>query len=95
MIGYLRDVLRVLRAPCREHAPLLSKQLDADLRPGIAAGLRLHVLYCTGCRRYRAQIRQLREMTRTLGRETDSGAATPMPSEVRERILRCALGDSK
>jgi hypothetical protein len=93
MIGFTRDVFRVLGMPCREHAALLSKQLDDPLPSGIATGLRIHILYCGGCKRFRAQIRRLRDMAGSIGQELDSGEA--MPLGVRERVLRGAAGPSK
>jgi hypothetical protein len=85
---FVRDVLRVLRAPCRDHAALLSKQLDADLRPGLAFGLRLHILSCVGCRRFRTQLRVLRMLFVQLAQEPHSGQ--PLPPQVRERVLHHA-----
>lgn len=92
MIGFTRDVFRVLGMPCREHTALFSKQLDEPLPPGIAAGLRIHIVYCGGCKKFRAQIRRLRELAGTVGRDLDSGEA--MPGAVRERVLRRAVGRS-
>lgn len=86
MIGAVRDALGVLRMPCREHTTLFTRQLDEPLRPGIAAGLRLHVLYCSGCRRFRAQVRLLHELAAHVGREVENGE--PMPDSVRDRVMR-------
>lgn len=93
MIGLVRDVFRVLGMSCREHAALLSKQLDEPLPPGVATGLRIHILYCRGCRRFRAQIRRLRDLAGRIGRELESGEA--MPGPVRERVLRRAADASR
>ncbi len=93
MIGFVRDVFRVLSMPCREHTPLLSKQLDEPLPHGIAVGLRIHVLYFRGCKRFRAQIRRLRDIAGVLGQELEAGEA--MPGEVRERLRRRAAEASK
>jgi hypothetical protein len=93
MIGYVRDVLRVLRLPCRELTALFSKQLDEPLPPGIAAGLRIHRLYCGGCARFRAQILRLRDLAGAIGQELDSGDA--MPQAVRDRVLRRTSEQSK
>lgn len=93
MIAFVRDVLRVLRMPCREHAALFSRQLDEPLPRGIAAGLRIHVLYCTGCRNFRAQIRRLRDLAGRIGREVDAGEN--MPPAVRDRVIQRASGTSR
>ncbi len=93
MIGFLRDVMRVLRMPCREHTVLFSKQLDEPLSSGIAAGLRIHILYCAGCRKFRAQIGRLRELAGSIGQELGSGEA--MPQAVRDRVRRRAAQQSR
>jgi hypothetical protein len=93
MIGFVRDVFRVLGMPCREHTALFSKQLDEPLPPGIAAGLRIHILYCGGCKKFRAQIHRLRDLAGTIGHDLDSGEA--MPQAVRDRVLRRAADQSK
>jgi len=93
MIGFVRDVLRVLGMPCREHTALFSKQLDERLPAGVAACLRIHVLYCGGCKKFRAQVRRLRELTGSIGREMESGEG--MPRDVRERVRRAAAGQSE
>lgn len=93
MIGFARDVLRVLGMPCREHTALFSRQLDEPLPRGIAVGLRIHIMYCGGCRKFRAQIRRLRDLAGSIGREIDSGEA--MPHEVRDRVMRRVADHSK
>ena len=67
MIGFVREVIRVLGMPCREHVALFSKQLDEPLPLGTAAGLRIHILYCGGCKKFRAQIRRLHDLAGTIG----------------------------
>jgi hypothetical protein len=93
MIGFVRDVFKVLGMPCREHTALFSKQLDEPLPLGIAAGLRIHILYCGGCKRFRAQIRRLRDLAGTIGQGLDSGES--MPKAVRDGVLRRAAESSK
>lgn len=98
MIGYVRDIFRVLGMPCRSHTELFSRQLDAPLAPGIAMGLRIHVLYCTGCKRFRAQIHALRALMNAIDAETETGAEAgagssadqKMPPDVRARVMQSA-----
>jgi hypothetical protein len=92
MIGFMRDVIRVLGMPCREHTALFSKQLDEKLPRGIAAGLRIHILYCSGCRRFRAQIRKLQALANAIGQDLESGER--LPETVRDRLLRNAADKS-
>jgi len=93
VIRFVRDMVRVLGLPCREQAALLSRRLDGPLPPGIAAGVRIHTLYCRGCRAFRTQIRRLRDAARRIGGELNSGEA--MPDEIRQRVLRRASESSK
>lgn len=93
MIGFVRGVLRVLGAPCRDHTALFSRQLDDPLPPGVPAGLRIHILYCGGCARFRKQIRLLRDLAGAIGREIDAGEA--MPEAVRERVRKRVADESK
>lgn len=92
MIGYVRDVGRVLSLPCREHTKLFTRQIDEPLSGGVAMGLRIHILYCTGCSRFRRQIQRLHELTGTIGREVNSGEGLPVP--VRERVTT-RIGEEK
>jgi hypothetical protein len=87
-MGYLRDIFRVLNLPCREHTALLSRQLDEPLAPGERLGLRLHLVYCRGCRMYRNQIVLLRSLAARLTEDLERGDV--MPQDVRDRIARRA-----
>jgi hypothetical protein len=49
---------------CKEVTLLASKALDTRLGWGERLGLRLHLLYCQGCRRFRQQIEFLRQAAR-------------------------------
>ncbi len=84
MIRFVRDMLRVLRMPCREHVVLFSRQLDAPLSGGEAFGLRLHIVYCGGCRRFREHLRHLQSLGRTLAEQAEN--APGLPADVRERL---------
>jgi hypothetical protein len=92
MIRFLGDMARVLNMPCRAHTELLTRQLDGPLSAGETFGLRLHLLICTGCRRFRSQIRRIRSIILSMQRETQDGP--PMPQAVRERVL-AHLTDSR
>lgn len=84
MMGFVRDMARVLRMPCRAHAEIMSRACDAPLSRGTAFGLRVHLVYCAGCRAYRAHLRRLRASARALGARLDAEAG--MPGTVRERV---------
>ncbi len=93
MIRFTRDAARVLGMPCREHTVLLSRQMDAPLSRGETFGLRVHLVICAGCRRFKAQMIQLRSMSRSLGQAMDQ--AGDMPPAVRERITAGIRADKR
>ncbi len=84
MTGFVRDMARVLTMRCREHVVLFSRQLDTPLSRGEAFGLRVHVLYCGGCRRFREHLVHLASLGRELAAQ--SGREPGLPADVRTRI---------
>jgi hypothetical protein len=74
---------------------LASESLDRDLSRLERVALRLHLLYCSGCRRYARQITLLREAMRRLLNRLESGEPLPgaaLPDDVRERIKHALRG---
>ncbi|CAN5825075.1 hypothetical protein BH11PLA1_BH11PLA1_00700 [soil metagenome] len=94
MIRFVRDMARVLTMPCREHVVLFSRQLDAPLPRGAAFGLRLHIVYCGGCRRFRAHLRHMQALGGVLAEQGENEPG--LPADVRARLnARVALGSNK
>jgi hypothetical protein len=61
------EIWRLFNAPCDKMAELVSRAEDERL-PGVQrAAMKLHLLYCSACRRFRRQLRRLRESVRTAG----------------------------
>lgn len=73
---------------CEEVTRLVSQSLDRRLSWTERWGVRLHQLYCLGCRRFARQLVFLREAARRLQRDDD----LRLSENARERI-RKALGD--
>lgn len=86
MFRFLRDFFRTVAQPCRGQTALLSREIDEPLSAGESLGVRVHLLYCRACRRFRKQIRLLRELAREIGSRAEAPAG--LPAEVRERVLR-------
>lgn len=88
----MRDFLRFLvrlNAPCRDMTHLISRSLDEELPWHERLAYRLHVLYCTSCRRFGRQLRALRDAFRAAEQRwlTDDTAKAPrLPAAARERI---------
>jgi hypothetical protein len=87
----MREFLKLLFAPCSEIARRTSLSLDQKLPRSHRAAIRFHYLYCTACRRYRRQIKFMREVLRALagGQLADEAlGGLGLPQPVRERIKR-------
>ena len=84
MTQFVRDIVRVLKMPCREHVVLLSRQIDAPLSQGERVGLRVHILYCGGCRRFAAHLRHLQTLGQTLYNQVE--AEPGLPADVRAQL---------
>jgi hypothetical protein len=87
MAGRVREAVKVLSAPCREHTFLISRGLDGAIPSEIRLALRVHFLVCGPCRRFARQLQFIRRAARMLA----AGAAQPpisgrMPDEVRHRL---------
>lgn len=80
--------LRLLTASCEEITRLASQELDRPLTRGERFALRLHLLYCSACRRFRQQIRGLREAMHRMGQEVSpaSGEQATLPASSRAAI---------
>lgn len=66
-MGMISNIKMILTLKCDESAELLSKQQDVSLTPSERWALRLHLLICRSCRRYRHQLDFLRRAFRFLG----------------------------
>jgi hypothetical protein len=75
--------LRTLALPCREQVMVATRAEEGAACRAERAALRVHTLYCRGCRRFRAQVRTLRTLAASLGRGNDE---SPLPPEVRARL---------
>jgi hypothetical protein len=87
--GLIAGWLIGLTPPCNEVVKLVSEDMDRPLPLGTRLKLRLHVLICDACRRYRQQLRAIRDALRqnpdrVLGREPSAG----LSPEARERLAQ-------
>jgi predicted anti-sigma-YlaC factor YlaD len=90
------DIWRLLNLPCDGMTRLASQSLDRDLTLLERLALRLHMLYCSACRRYLRQISVLRNAMRHLQARLESGEPFPgtaLPDDVRDRIKRALRSD--
>jgi len=76
---------------CNDVTRLLSESMDHSLPPGKRIGVRLHLLICKFCARYKRQLLLIRETVRRLVAEEDTSwgpPGEPLSEEVKERIRR-------
>lgn len=74
---------------CKEVTRMLSDSLDRELSFHQRVGLRMHLLMCKFCSRYRKQLLFLRETIHLhAARGEDVEPSTTLPPEARERIER-------
>jgi hypothetical protein len=71
------EFLRLLNAPCRDIAALVSAGMDADLPWSQRWPVRIHILYCRACRAYRRHLHLLRAILRVAAERL---GAQPLPS---------------
>jgi predicted anti-sigma-YlaC factor YlaD len=88
MIRFWRDILRVLDTPCREHARMMTLELESPLSRGERVGLWLHLRICKGCRGLRAQLVRLRSVLDRAAPLNDPEVVMPEPvrRRLRERV---------
>jgi len=72
---------------CKDVTRLLSESMDHSLPLGKRVGVRLHLLICKFCLRYRRQLLLIRETARRLAATEDIPGET-LSAEARERIRK-------
>lgn len=78
--------LKVLTLRCREAAPLVSEAMDHPLPRVERIALRMHLLICRWCRRYRAQLARLRAVAREAGHRHNSLPEAALSIQAKERL---------
>lgn len=81
-------VIKQMMAPCRQISHLISQEQDRPLTFSQRWGLRLHVMMCTPCRRYRQSVATLTTMIRRLLSEQESDQDIQLSPDSRARITR-------
>ena len=74
---------------CKEVTRMVSESMDRKLPLHQRMGIRVHLLMCKFCSRYKKQLLILREAMRLQERYVeDTGSPITLPPEARERIKR-------
>jgi len=88
--GWPEGLRRQLLPTCREMARLSSGRLDSPAPWPVRIGMRVHILFCRLCRRYRRQLRWLRAAARAGGNPNVLGQAAR--DRVKQSLRRNAAG---
>ena len=93
----LSEFVRLINQPCRDMTALMSKAMDADLPFRERFAYKLHLVYCSACRRYHKQLLGLRTALRDVvdglaDAETAPGPGPKLSHAARQRIAQ-ALQD--
>ncbi len=91
----LREMCRLLNAHCDQMSALMSRAHDDTLPRCERWAVRLHLLYCSACRRYRRQLQFITQVTRRLAAGTGEDITAPpreLSPDARERIKRSLNG---
>jgi hypothetical protein len=76
---------------CKDVTRLISESMDHTLPVGKRIGVRLHLLVCRFCARYRRQLHLIRDTVQRIVAEEEASGDTigeALPEEARERIRR-------
>lgn len=84
----IAHVWRLLNAPCRDMARLASRAMDERLSFWERFAYRLHLVYCSACRKYQRQLRFIRRAF-DAAEERLADVSTPgLSDEARARIAK-------
>lgn len=85
----MKRVLKLLTMKCDEVADLVSSGLDRDLSAFERFQVRLHLLYCSACRRYRKHLLLIRQVLSSVGDQlAESQSDVALGAEARLRITK-------
>ncbi|MHC4066698.1 MAG: hypothetical protein ACYSUI_19655 [Planctomycetota bacterium] len=85
----MKEFLRLLFAPCSDISRHATISMDHELPRAHRVVVGFHIWYCNSCRRYRRQIRFIREAFLAFmdgAAPADAHADVSLPPDARERI---------
>ena len=85
----LKRIIYLLNMPCNDVAELISRSLDEELPRSERMAVRLHMMYCSMCRRFRKHVLRLRETMKQISQSHEAeelNLETSLSAEARERI---------
>jgi hypothetical protein len=88
-MAFVESIDKLLNLHCREAAALLSKAQDGELSRVDRWALRLHLLICAPCRRYRRQLHKLGHLLDGIVKRLEGDGRLPgvrLSDEARRRL---------
>lgn len=73
---------------CKDVTRLISESMDRSLPAGKRFGVRMHLLICRFCARYRRQLLLIRDAARRIASAEGAFPEGALSAEARERIRR-------
>ncbi|MHB1561044.1 MAG: zf-HC2 domain-containing protein [Isosphaeraceae bacterium] len=84
----LNGLLQILTLRCEAAAELMSRELDEPLSRLERTALLCHLAACRSCRRFRSQVRRIRQALRLRDRAVAADADSGLSAEARARMVR-------
>ena len=85
-------LLKCINATCRDAARMVSEQEVRKLTWPERFGLRMHLLICSSCRRYRRGVVMLRTLMRQAASSGALNSTENLPPQARQRIQEKLTG---
>lgn len=93
-MNMLHDIKMVLTLSCDESSRLLSDHLERRLSRPERLALRLHLMICAPCRKFRRNLNLLRDLLRRRSEQclTDADVPSTLAPDEKARILKAVTG---
>lgn len=86
-MSFIRSMKLILSLKCREASALIAEGADRELTSAERWALRLHLAYCSSCRRFRQQLAFLRRLLKGLEQRLAAGDV-PLEEGISEAARR-------
>jgi Putative zinc-finger len=94
IMSFLHDIKMILSLSCDESSRLVSDDLERPLSRAERLALRLHLMVCNRCRKFRRNLRLLRTLLRRRAEQclADTDLPPVLAPDERARILKTLTG---
>lgn len=80
---------------CKQASQLISRDLDVTLSKRERFALKLHLLMCKYCSRFRQQLTAINVAISKLGKQIEDDSNIRLPEETKARIVKALESDAK